>query len=613
MTVPMTDRAALLQQLCEGAGPVAALSPARIAGLAGKLRQSGLGADLKVAFAGNQVVGSLPHCLEVACALDGILATTLVGDYAQEIQEVMLPQSGLRDFRPGLLMLGLSLRNLAPRLHYDFSSLSTAERASEQERILNHVTTWTQAARAATEATLVVANFVAPATPAAGIADLRDEAGETAFYQRLNLGLLERLRGEARTGILDLDRLAGRFGKDRALDPRMALMARIEWSERFQIEIALELRRFVKATLGRTRKCLVLDLDNTLWGGILGEDGVDGLRIRPGCPEGEAFLAFQQAVLALKRRGVLLALNSKNNADEVAAAFRSLPQMPLTLDDFAARQVNWQPKADNLRRIAEELNIGLDSLVFVDDSPVECSLVRSMTPEVLVVELTGDPSGHAERLRRLDCFELLEVTEQDRARHQTYQENRARAQQRQAVGTLDDYLGDLETQVTIRPATTGDLTRVHQLISKTNQFNLTTERMTAGAVEALLDRQRFDLRVVDVADRFGVLGTVGLFLVERREAGPHIRLFLLSCRALGRRIETAMVNALKRDWLGAPDAAPLTTIYVPTEKNRQVADFYDRHGFGLVVDGPDGARHYVLTADACRLDTCSALTITVTE
>lgn len=605
------DRCEQLRQLCglSGSEP----TPAQVAGAAARLRRSGLPADVRLAFVGNLVVGALPQHAEVACALDGILATSFVGDFGQEMQEVLAPDSRLREFAPDVTLLCLSLRTLAPRVFGDFTGLTADERTAERRRILDHVLAWLEAARRATPSTLVIANFVVPSHPAAGIADLKDAAGEIAFHQQLNLDLLERLREEPRAHLLDLDRLAGRFGKEQALDTRLALLARIEWSEAFIAEIALELRRYVAAALGRTRKCLVLDLDNTLWGGILGEDGADGLHIGPGHPEGEAFLAVQQAALALRRRGVLLALASKNDAADVAAAFQALPHMALTLSDFAAAQVNWQPKADNLRRIAEELNIGLDSLAFADDSPAECSLVRAMVPEVLVVELSGDPAGHAERLRRLACFEMLEVTEQDRQRAQSYQENRARAEQRQAVGRLEDYLAGLETRVVIRPAVPGDLTRVHQLVSKTNQFNLTTERLAAGAVQALLDRDRYDLRIADVADRFGALGSVGLFLVEQQPGGPHIRLFLLSCRALGRGVETAMMNALKQRWLSGPACRPVTALYCPSPRNQQVAGFYETQGFAPTGETADGHRRYALSPRACRLAPCPALAVTVVE
>jgi len=408
--------------------------------------------------------------------------------------------------------------------------------------------------------------------------------------------------------------VAARYGKDGAFDERLARLARVEWRDGFAAALAGEIRRYARAALGRARKCLVLDLDGTLWGGVLGEDGPAGLRIGPGSAEGEAFLAVQHAALALRARGVLLAVCSKNDPADVAAVLAEHPEMALRPADFSAMEVGWHPKPEGLRRIARTLGIGLDALVFVDDNPAECAQVRAALPEVQVVQLGPDPAEYAGLIRRLDAFETLAATGQDAVRADGYRVERARAALRAEASSLDDYLAGLETRVRIRPATPADLTRVHQLINKTNQFNLTVERVTPGAVEAFLDTGRFDLRVTEVEDRFGRLGLVGVTLVEHgggehRAEGPHVRLFLLSCRALGRRVEVAMANALKRRWPGADGTRALTAHYRPAPRNQPVADFYEARGFTVTDTAADGGKAYRLAAAGAAVEDCGAVEV----
>ncbi|HEY0837643.1 MAG TPA: HAD-IIIC family phosphatase [Azospirillum sp.] len=591
------------------AGDVLRLPASRAASMARRLRAAGRTADLRIGYAGNIVPGVLTDYVELACAADGMAVESHVGAHGQEMQEVLSADSALRRFAPNLLVLAVSLRVLAPRLVHAYPTVPEEERRAAFDRILDHVLGWVRAARRETEATLLVANFPVPGHPAAGIADLRDPLGEVEFVQRLNLDLLVRLRGEPRAFLLDLDRVAARYGKDAAFDERLARLARIEWRDGFAAELALEIRRYARAALGRARKCLVLDLDGTLWGGVLGEDGPAGLRIGPGSPEGEAFLAVQHAALALRARGVLLAVCSKNDPADVAAVLAEHPEMALRPADFSAMEVGWHLKPEGLRRIARTLGIGLDALVFVDDNPAECAQVRAALPEVRVVQLGPDPAEHAGLIRRLDAFETLAVTGLDAVRADAYRIDRERAAMRADAGSLDDYLAGLETRVRIRPATAADVARVHQLINKTNQFNLTVERFTPGAVETFLDTGRFDLRVTEVEDRFGRLGLVGVTLVERGAEGPHVRLFLLSCRALGRRVEVTMANALKRRWLGPDGAAALTARYRPAPRNQPVADFYEARGFTVTEVLGDGGKTCRLAAADAVIEDCGAVEV----
>jgi FkbH-like protein len=352
----------------------------------------------------------------------------------------------------------------------------------------------------------------------------------------------------------------------------------------------------------------VLDLDNTLWGGVLGEDGPEGIEIGPGVPRGEAFQDFQHAILALKRRGILLAINSKNNPDDVRELFAIRP-MPIREDDFAVSVINWNSKHENLQMIADQLNINLDSLVFLDDNPAEREIVRQALPAVRVVELPPDPAEYAAAVRRLADFETLRATAEDKVKTRQYLDNRRRAELRQTTGSLADYLQSLETRMRMRRATAADAARLHQLFIKTNQFNLTTKRYTAADVEGFLRDPRFDFRAIEVRDRFGDLGTVGLVLVDRAGDEPVVDSLILSCRALGRGIESAIMNRVKSAYLQHGPYPTLIGSFVPTKKNLPARGFYPRQGFALVEVRESGEHVYRVTRDDCSLLDCRHIAV----
>jgi FkbH-like protein len=263
----------------------------------------------------------------------------------------------------------------------------------------------------------------------------------------------------------------------------------------------------------------------------------------------------------------------------------------------------------NLAKIAATLNIGLDSIVFVDDNPAECELVRQILPEVKTIQLPADPADYADLIRRSIDFEKLWITQDDKTKLEQYVQNRKRDEARQEIGDIEVYLRSLGTEVTIRPAAAADVSRTHQLFNKTNQFNLTTKRYSLGEVEAFVQGGLFHLDLVDATDRFGNLGTVGLVLIDIAAPAPRIDSFILSCRAMGREIETAIINQVKLDYLLNDGAARITARYVPTPKNKPVENLYEAQG--LVVDsiGSDGSKEYVLEAKLAALKACESIAV----
>jgi FkbH-like protein len=305
----------------------------------------------------------------------------------------------------------------------------------------------------------------------------------------------------------------------------------------------------------------------------------------------------------------MLAVNSKNNEEDVREVFRLRSDMPLKLEDFAALRINWQNKHDNLMAIAAELNIGIDSLVFVDDNPVECALIEEMLPDVEVVRLPDDPAGYADLLQDLVAFEKLGITAEDRAKASQYQQQRQRAEHRDAVGDIDSYLASLETRIAIRPATAANAVRIHQMFGKTNQFNLTTKRYAPADIERFMTDPRFVLRTIDATDRFGPLGIIGLYLVDLSDSLPRIDSFLMSCRAIGRGIETAVMNTVKEEILLKKGHEALLADFIPTRKNTPARNFYASQGLEKIAETAAGHQLFRVAADDVRLVDCPHVAI----
>ncbi|MBR5673782.1 MAG: HAD-IIIC family phosphatase [Muribaculaceae bacterium] len=364
------------------------------------------------------------------------------------------------------------------------------------------------------------------------------------------------------------------------LNPKLAHDFQAWWS---RIEEELSMKR---------KKCLVLDLDNTLWGGVLGEDGIDGIRLGGDYP-GKAYTYWQRSLLQLSRHGVILAVCSKNNEADVIEAWEKNAAMVLKREHFSAVRINWKDKVTNMRELAAELNIGLDSMVFLDDSPIERELVKQMLPEVEVPDFPDKPYGLMPFFKELleKYFRIYLVTDEDRSKTEQYQANALRQAEQSRFTDLEGYLYSLDMSLDIIPADEHNLPRIAQMTQKTNQFNLTTRRYDEAAVRQRLD-DGWRIYCMSVRDRFGDSGITGtIFLEPVDDLTMHIDTLLLSCRILGRGIEEAFIktvfNLLRLDGFRKVKA-----VYLPTAKNSQTADFYDRMGMTCMSVDNDGAKHY---------------------
>ena len=355
----------------------------------------------------------------------------------------------------------------------------------------------------------------------------------------------------------------------------------------------------------KRKKCLVLDLDNTLWGGVLGEDGIDGIYIGGDYP-GKAFLYFQEALLELSKSGVILTVCSKNNEQDVLDAWDRNPFIVLKKEHFATYRINWTDKATNIKEMAEELNIGLDSFVFVDDNPTECELVRQVLPMVSVPDFPAQPYELPAFFQQLvnDYFKVYSITDEDKKKTQQYKANASRAQEQRNFGDFTEYLKSLDIQMTIEEANEFNIQRIAQMTQKTNQFNLTTHRYTDTDVRQFI-RDGGKIWCLSVADKFGDSGITGCMMVgptpvpSQKGRVFEIDTLLLSCRILGKGIEYAFLKQVIK-MLANQGVRKLSASYIPTAKNSQVAEFYDKCGFTMLWD-EDGTKRYSIALENADL------------
>ena len=351
--------------------------------------------------------------------------------------------------------------------------------------------------------------------------------------------------------------------------------------------------RLLAAARGLARKCLVLDLDNTLWGGVIGDDGVDGIKLGQGSAAGEAHLAVQALALDLRRRGIVLAVCSKNEDDAARIPFCKHDEMILKEDHISAFVANWTDKATNLRDIARALNIGTDALVFLDDNPAERERVRQELPEVAVPEVGDEPSEYVRILSMAGYFEAVAFGDEDRARADMYQANAQRSAAMQKIGNLDDYLASLDMVCTIRPFDELGRARIAQLVNKSNQFNLTTRRYTESDVAAFEASARAFTLQVRLVDRFGDNGMISVVIFEDRGEDWVCDTWLMSCRVLGRRVEEAVLAQVAAAAIQV-GAKRLVGEYIPTAKNRLVEKHFEKLGFHRIGDLEGGGTRWEL-------------------
>ncbi|GAA2986029.1 HAD-IIIC family phosphatase [Streptosporangium longisporum] len=528
--------------------------------------------SVAVTVTGHGTLDALRTALTGELARHGYLPDVRLTDFGSYAFELGDPGSALYAGRPDVTVCVLDHAAVFDEVGVPFT-------VDDVERVLGEkLALWRRLAAQFAESgsgTLVLNTVPLPRTWQAQVLDYPSRARLGAVWRRANAELLAFGESAGAVVVLDLDPLL--TAPIELSDPRFEVYARAHLSDALLGAYARELAHLVRARTGRARKVLAVDLDHTLWGGVLGDDGVEGIEVAHG-RQGEAFRRFQGVVAQLQSQGVLLAAVSKNDQDTVLAALREHPDMVVREDAFVRILANWQPKPDNLRVLARELNLGGDSVVFADDSVHECAAVAAELPETAVVHLDGDPALHVTRLLADGWFTTNEVTAEDRVRTRRYHEETARSEFLSAAGSAEEFLRGLEVSVRLAPATGADLARLSQITLRTNQFNLTTERLSPEAVRERAERPGSRVLALSAADRFGSNGIVGAVFLRALPEGLLIENLLLSCRVFARGIEQACLAAV----LGQARAAGFPAVlghYVAGAKNAKVAGLYPHYGF----------------------------------
>lgn len=536
--------------------------------------------SLNIAVLRNITTEPLTPVLVAEGLRSGFKPTVHVGNFDSAAAEALDPRGALYAFQPDIVLLMQWLDLASPSLGRHHVRLSEEQRADALGAALSHVRSIVQALRANSKAVVLVANAPLPPAPTLGILDAQLEGGHAASVIRYNEGLARLARETPNVYVLDVMSVAARLGWDGAIDARMSALAKAPFSQKALCAIGAQVGRFARALRGKSRKCLVLDCDNTLWGGIVGEDGPAGVKIGTAFP-GSAFREFQEEALNLASRGVLLAIASKNNHDDVMEMLRSHDGMILREEHFASIKANWNDKVQNLREIAKDLNIGLDSLVFVDDSAFEIENVRSRLPEVATIHVPSKPAEHAQLLADCGLFDNLSLSAEDRDRTAMYAAERKRAELAPSYDNIEDYLASLNLVADVARVTPIELPRVFQLMQKTNQFNMMTRRLSEGDLAGLASSSRSAVVRLRAKDKISDLGLVGVAILEFGPDGAEVSDLLMSCRALGRGIEFAFMSRVVSVAFDA-GAQSITGRFRRTSKNALCDGFYEKAGFSIV-------------------------------
>jgi len=555
--------------------------------------------QLRVALLSSCTIEVLERPLAAALRERGFEPSFWISGFGQYRQDALDPASGLYQHDPNVVLLYLDAEDLFRQLLQNpFANVGDARRA-EGRRVADDIASLVDAIRSRLPKATVVVNTTAlpPLNAVTGL-EFNSEFGVQDAVAEYNAGLVAFAAARNDVIVLDAAGLAASVGFSRWRDSRMWYLARLRLSKPALEALASGYASTIAARLGKTKKCVAVDLDNTLWGGIVGEDGFDGIKLgEDGL--GLAFAEFQEELLNLYRKGILLAICSKNNPDDALQVIRNHPGMRLREEHFAALRINWEDKASNLRALAEELNIGLDAFVFVDDNPVERSWVKQSAPEVVVPEWPTDPVDYKSALLQLSAryFPKLGITAEDRKRGEVYQAQAARRKLESSGATIEEFYHALEMRVRVGRADSFTIPRIAQLTQKTNQFNLTTRRYTEAEIRAASEDERTEVFWLDLNDRFGPSGLVGVLILKQDAPGEwNIDTFLLSCRVMGRTVENAFLAAAARE----AGATCLVGEYAPTAKNSPVKDLYARLGFAHVRDV--GERRVWRLADAAKLE-----------
>jgi FkbH-like protein len=542
--------------------------------------------QIRVAILGGSTTSEIKSMLELFLLTQGIQPTFYESGYNRYAEDVLFENPDLMNFKPDVVYLHTTWHNVS-----EFPELLEPEEEVESRihrEFARFEAIW-EKIHARLGALIIQNNFDLPHLRHLGNLEASEPSGRVGFLMRLNSEFAAYARKNSRFLINDILYLSAQVGLDRWYSHTYWYNFHMAVTPAASVALAQNIAAILKSVYGKSKKCLILDLDNTLWGGVIGDDGVQNLILGRDHAVGEAYLDFQKYVKELQRRGVILAVCSKNDAENAKEGF-SHPDSILKLEDFSAFKANWNPKPENIQEIATELNIGLDSIVFVDDNPAERALVADQLPEVATPDVGSDVSRYAGILEAEHYFEIHKVVQDDVNRSAFYSSNAERNAHQSAFSNYGEFLASLQMTAEIAPFSRIYVERITQLINKTNQFNLTTRRYTAAEVEAIAADPMFITLYGRLADKFGDNGLVSIIVGQKTdETTLELDLWLMSCRVLNREMELAMFDALVEQ-CQARGIRRIMGVFIPSRKNAMVAEHYPNLGFTAAAGDSDTRR-----------------------
>ena len=533
---------------------------------------------LNIAFLRNITIEPMMPFFEYQCMTKGVKSNNYICDFDNIMQDVLDENSRLYKHEPKIIFIFIKLEEIASKLCLQFSELSSSQITQNIKDIISYYKSMLDALREQSNALIVFNNFEINPYPPEGIFDSQKVNGLSNTIRRLNQELLILKDTYSSVLLLDLDMVASKIGHVNFHNNMQWHMSKMPFSNLAMRHISLEATKYITALKGDTKKCIILDCDNTLWGGVIGEDGVDGIALDQNHP-GSYFIKFQKDLLNLKSQGILLAICSKNNEIDVMSVFQDNENMVLKHNDFSCMKINWNLKPDNIKEIAKDLNIGLQHIIFIDDSHFEIEMVNELLPEVTTILVPKNLSELHNIFDNKGYFDKIQNSKLDSNRTEMYLAERERKKVFKSKSNLEDYFNSLELEARVRIMDLQDLTRVAQLTQKTNQFNLTTIRYTEQDIDFLGQSKDSDILTLKANDKFGAYGLIGLAVLRYAEETLEIDSFLLSCRAIGRGLEDVLLEQCVKQ--ARTKEKNLFLHHLLKLKNSQVEYFFDKRGFDI--------------------------------
>lgn len=537
--------------------------------------------EVKIAFLSNFTINGLAETMKVLCSEQGIYAEIYTSPYNQYTQEILNKSSELYNLKPDIIFILLDIEQFLGDFYYFPYRMDEKQKKSFIKKKYEEIKELITVLKDSINAKVVLNNLSVPCYSSRGIFENKQEFGFKKAVQIFNDMLDSLALNNSQLFIFDFNSFCSKIGYENLVDSKMYYLGDMKISPSALVKVGFEYMAYIFPLASMTKKCLVLDLDNTLWGGIIGEDGLENIKLGPE-KEGRPFLDFQKRILELSERGVILAINSKNNYDDVMEVMKNHKYMILKEDNFACMKINWQDKATNMREIAKELNIGLDSLVFLDDDETNRAMIRELIPEVTVIDLPKDSSLYPKIIENLKVFNVFNITYDDLIRGKMYTDQKKRERLSSAVKDVESFIKQLKIRVAIMDADRFNIPRIAQLTQKTNQFNVTTKRYLEEDIKRFSKSKDYIIKCIQAEDKFGDYGTTGVVIVKRfdKKSSWEIDTFLLSCRILGKDIEFTLMQDII-DGAKRESIKEIHGKFIPTKKNKPAEKFFEDCGFRL--------------------------------